>query len=275
MDTYADLHVHSCSSDGTFTPEQLVATALSSGLSCIAIADHDTCAAIDPALQAAVRCDLEIIPAIELTAEHEGREIHILGYLLDHHQPYLAEVLQQIRAYRIERVHAIIKKLQAVGVSLSAQSVFALAGEGSVGRLHVARAMVQSGAVATTAEAFYKYIGDRSSAYVSGFQLDVRKAAALIRQAGGIPILAHPHSLHDDELVEYCILQGIMGLEVFYPEHSQSIINFYLAMAERHGLLVTGGSDCHGDAKPEVRLGLIKLEYEYVQALKDKQQALR
>ncbi|MFA6349547.1 MAG: PHP domain-containing protein, partial [Candidatus Omnitrophota bacterium] len=243
-------------------------------LSAISIVDHDTVAAIRPAIDEAKEFDIEIIPGIELTADHNGREVHVLGYLIDHANRNFKEKLDFLKQNRIERIHKITDKLKEIGIILSPEKIFALASFGTVGRLHVARAMVKEKIVSNTKEAFRRFIGVNGPGYVSGFKLTVRQAIDLIKSVKGIPVLAHPFTLYDDQLIPELIGYGIMGLEVYYTEHSQSMINAYLRMAKEYGLLVTGGSDCHGDAKPKIKIGSIKIPYALVEALKAAQSKL-
>ena len=265
---YADLHVHTSESDGTFTPKQLVREALERGLSAIAIVDHDTVGGISEAEAAARGEDLEIIPGIELTAQHDNQEIHILGYFLDCQNKALLEKLKLVQTNRIERVHKIVNNLEEEGVKLNAQVVFDISGKGTVGRMHIARALLKEGWVTTTAEAFRKYIGDKSPAYVLGFNLSPDEAIKLIKGAGGVAVLAHPYMLRNDELITELVGYGLQGIEVYYPEHSQSMVNFYLDLAKKLNLLVTGGSDFHGSVKPDIKLGAIKVPIELVERLR-------
>jgi hypothetical protein len=265
---YADLHVHTSESDGTLTPGQLVKEAIASGLSAIAIVDHDTVGGIPEALEAAKSSGLEVIAGAELTAQYEKQEIHILGYFLDCRNKALLEKLALVQSNRIERVHKIVKNLEEQGVKINAEDVFDISGKGSVGRMHIAKALVKAGWVATTAEAFRKYIGDKSPAYVLGFSLSPAEAIRLIRDAGGAAVLAHPYMLHNDELISEFAGCGLTGIEVYYPEHSQSMVNFYLDLAKKLNLSVTGGSDFHGSVKPDIKLGMIKIPIELVDKLR-------
>ncbi len=266
-----DLHLHTCFSDGTYTPEELVGEVLKNDLAAIAVVDHDTVDGIAPTLEAAKSQDLEIIPGIELTAQYEGNEIHILGYLLEYNNKALRKKLSALKVNRLERMHKILGKLRELDVWLDAEDVFALSQQGTVGRLHIARAMVNKGIVGSTQEAFQRYIGDKSPAYVLGFRYSPEEAIALIRDFGGIAVLAHPYTVTRDELIPQFVTWGLQGLEAYYPEHNQSQINFYLRLAQQYHLLVTGGSDCHGSAKPEARLGSFKIPYILVEKLKEVQ----
>jgi len=270
----ADLHLHTIYSDGTYTPEELISEAFKEGLSAIAVVDHDTVGGIEPTIEAGKDFDIEVLPGIELTTDQNGTEVHILGYFIDYNNPILKERLALLNKARVERVYKITEKLKNLGLNLDPQAVFKLAQKGSPGRLHIARAMVSAGLVSSIFEAFKKYIGDKGPAYVCGFKLTPKEGIELIREFKGIPVLAHPYSMNNDELIPEFIKFGLMGLEVYYTEHSQGMINFYLDLAKEHNLLVTGGSDCHGKAKPEVKIGLIKIPCEFVESLKEAKEKL-
>jgi predicted metal-dependent phosphoesterase TrpH len=265
---FADLHVHTSCSDGTYTPAQLVREGVARGISALAIVDHDTIEAITEASIRAQGTDLEIIPGIELTAQHEDQEIHILGYFLDYRNKKLLEKLELMQFNRIQRVYKIIENLKELGLRLNPQTVFDISGKAAVGRMHIARALVKDSLVGSTAEAFRRYIGDKSPAYVLGFSLSVSEAIKLIQAAGGVAVLAHPYILHNDALIAEFVGYGLEGIEVHYPEHSQAMVNFYLDLAKKLNLLVTGGTDFHGSAKPEIKLGMIRIPLELVEKLR-------
>lgn len=263
---YADLHLHTNFSDGAYFPEGLIRQAAKKKLAAIAITDHDTIDGIELAKGAG---DIEVLSGIELSAEEEGLEIHMLGYLIDHKSEGLLRRLEFLKKKRVERIYKITDKLKGLGLSLKPESVFNIAGNGTVGRLHVARAMVAEGLVGSIYEAFKNYIGDKCPAYVLGFQFSPKSAIALIRESGGIPVLAHPYALGRDDLIPKFVGCGLMGLEAYYTEHTPSMTKNYLKLAKRYSLLVTGGSDCHGNAKPKVKIGSIKIPYELVEKLKE------
>ena len=265
---FADLHIHTIFSDGTYTPQELTEAAKKADLACVSVVDHDTVGALKPSLLAAGKFGIEVLPGIELSAEYSGSEVHILGYLIDYENEELLERLDFLRKNRIERVHKIVAKLKEMGQRIEPEDVFAFSGTGTAGRLHIARAMVKVGIVKSTSEAFYSYIGDKGPAYYCGFKMSPQEAISLIRKAGGVAVLAHPYTLDDDGLIPQFIEYGIMGLEVYYPEHTQSMVNFYLGLAKKYNLLITGGSDCHGNAKPEVKMGSVKIEYALVEKMK-------
>ena len=271
---FADLHVHTIFSDGTSTPEELIAQSKKAGLSAIAVVDHDTIQGVPPTLEIGREQGIEVLPGIELSAEYEGLEVHILGYLIDYKNSELIERLDFLKKNRVDRIYKMVKKINELGMDLAPKDVFDIAGEGTVGRLHVARAMVKKNLAGSIFEVFKKHLGDNCPAYVLGFRFSPEQAIKLIKKAGGIPVLAHPYILKKDELIHKFIEQGIMGLEVHYAEHSQSMVNFYRNIAKEKGLLITGGSDFHGNAKPEVKLGSIKVPYELVEKLKAAKEGL-
>lgn len=272
---FADLHLHTIFSDGTYSPEELISESVKSGLYSVAVVDHDTVEGIIPCLDIGGLKSIEVLPGIELSAEYDGREVHILGYLIDYKNKGLREKLETLKQNRIDRIYKIVDKLKNLGIALKPEAVFSVAKHGTAGRLHIARAMAEEGLVRSVQEAFQKYIGDKCPAYVLGFRFSPQEAIKLIKAAGGIPVLAHPYTLNNDDFLYKFIEDGIMGLEVYYPEHSQSTVNFYLGIAKKHNLLVTGGSDCHGSAKPEVRIGSVKVPYDLVEKLKDAKRKLQ
>lgn len=273
---FCDLHLHTTYSDSTHTPGELVEQASKAGIGVIAVADHDTVSGIKPVTEAAKTYDIEVIPAIELTAEYDGLEIHILGYFIEFEDEAFLRQLEVLKKRRVERIYKIAEKLKDMGISIDTDDVFALShNKGSVGRPHIARVLVKSGYCRTMGEAFEKYIGDNCPAYVCGFRFSPQEAIRLIRATAGVSVLAHPYTLHDDNLIPLLVKAGIQGLEVYYPEHSASMTERYKNLAQHYGLLITGGSDCHGDARPDVKIGSIKIPYELVETLKAVKEKLK
>ncbi|MCX7927987.1 MAG: PHP domain-containing protein [Candidatus Omnitrophica bacterium] len=265
----ADLHIHTNFSDGTYSTQQLLEEAENIGLNCIAITDHDTVAAVVEALKFKTTYNVEVLPAVEFSCEYEKKEVHILGYLIDYLNKELLEQLEQVRKSRIERVYAMAERLKdKLGIELDPQEVFLLAKNATVSRMHVAYALVKSGVVNTTQEAFLRCIGDTAPGYVTGFKFSVQQAIALIRRVGGIAVLAHPYTIGCDDCIKEFAKMGLAGLEVYYSEHTQGMINFYRDLANDLGLLITGGSDFHGAAKPDIVLGSFTVDYELVERLK-------
>lgn len=267
---FADLHLHTIFSDGTYTPDQIVDVSKREGLSCIAIADHDTVNAIEPAfLSAQVTEELEILPAVELSAEYDGLEIHILGYLIDYRDERLVKKLDFLREKRIKRIHKMVDKLRGLNINIEAGDVEKLAGEGTIGRLHLARLMLKNEYVNSVFEAFQRYIGDKSPAYICGFHFGPQEAIKLIKDIGGIAVLAHPYSINHDELIPLLLDYGLDGLEVYYPDYTPNQTVYYEHLAQKYNLLITGGSDFHGEAKPQVQIGSVKIPYKLVERLKE------
>lgn len=266
---FADLHLHTIFSDGTYTPQEVVLEASKQGLSCIAVCDHDTVEGIEPTIEIGKSAGIEVLAGIELTAECDGLEVHLLGYFVDYKRKELIERLKAVKKIRVERIYKITDKLKDMGINLDPETILDISGVGTIGRLHIARAMVKDGIVKSVAEAFQRYIGDTAPAYIAGFRFSPMEAIKLIRESSGIPVLAHPYVLRKEALIPEFVSYGLMGLEVYYPEHTQSMVNFYLELSKKYGLLVTGGSDFHGSAKPEIKVGSVKIPYELVERLKE------
>ena len=268
MSAFADLHLHTQFSDGTFSPEELVSHARSRGLTAIALTDHDT---MEGCVRTAIACReaaIEFIPGSELTAEQGGEEIHILGYLMDAENPKLLAELAKFQTIRQNRIHEIVQKLNAKKVPITAEAVMAIAKCRAPGRPHVARALVKAGHCATMDEAFERFLKKHRPAWVPKFKMSAEQAIALIHQAGGVAIMAHPGLNRSDDVIPPIIEAGLDGIECFHSKHSAGMTEHYLQMAEANGLLITGGSDCHGISKGRPLIGTIRLPYAYVELLK-------
>jgi 3',5'-nucleoside bisphosphate phosphatase len=255
-----DLHTHSNRSDGTFTPTELVRLAADRALDVVALTDHDTTDGLDEAIAAGRELGVQVVPGVEFSAEHLGTSIHVLCYWPDVDDPGLREELQRLRDTRLRRGELMVEKLQALGLPISFDRVRAIAGGGNIVRPHVAQAMVEAGIVETEKDAFDRYIADGGPAHVPKHALDPVDAVALIRSAGGACVLAHPGMWGDqtsvpDELIERMAAAGMAGLEVDHCDHTPERREYYGALAERLGLIPTGGSDCHGARYDPVRLG--------------------
>lgn len=262
---YADLHLHTYFSDGTLSPAQIIALAKKSELRCISITDHDSVAAY---LSTLPQVDIEIIPGIELTADFNNTEVHILGYFIDYAQPWFQEKLSHICQIRMSRMQEMCQKLTDLGMPIGVDEIMKFAGHNCVGRLHLARMLARKGFVSNPQEAFNKYIGDKGPAYVSKFKLIPQEVIALILKARGVPVLAHPYSLPAQDMIFDFIKDGLMGLEVLYPEHTPAQIASYIKIAKDNNLVITGGSDYHGEAKPGVKIGMIDVGSDLIDALK-------
>jgi len=239
-----DLHTHSTASDGELTPTELVSLALARGLTTIALTDHDSVANVDATIDAARGTALQVIPGVELSADVPKGEVHVLGYFIDWHDPDFLAMLVKFRHGRYGRAERMAKKLTALGAPISFDRVKEIAGDASIGRPHVAQALVEAGHVATVTEAFDKYIGREGPAYVERFRLTPEDAVALILRAGGVPVLAHPREV--TEWVFPLVKAGLLGLEVHYGMYDDMTRAELARLAKQYGLIATGGSDFHG-----------------------------
>jgi hypothetical protein len=273
-----DLHTHSNASDGSLAPGELVTYALQKGAAAIALTDHDTVAGLSEALRVAEASHFELVPGLEISAAYTGGGMHILGYFIDHDDPFLQQELEHLQEARRERNPKIIVRLQELGIPITYDQVLSLSG-GQIGRPHIAQAMLQIGAVQSLDEAFKHYLTKGAPAYVEKFRFPPDRAISLIRQAGGIPVLAHPFTLNCTtreqliRLLQELKEQGLQGLECLYSEHTSEQTGEYLALAEKLDLLVTGGSDFHGRNKEGVEVltgyGALRIPYDRLQSLKD------
>lgn len=264
----ADLHIHTTYSDGSYRPEEAVSYAKRTGLGCIGIADHDSVDGLDEAFLAGEAYDVEVIPAVEVSAEEDKKELHILGYCIDYKDEDLKAVLSQIREDRKNRLYKMAEALNKHGVNIDADDLIRSVGEVSISRLHIARYMEAKNLVSSWREAFSKYIGDDKPCYVASFRHSSKEAIELIKKAKGIPVIAHPGLNKIDNLLPKLIEQGMAGIEAFHSEHSSSASRYYEKYAREHGLLVTGGSDCHGIRKGRILMGRVTVPYSYVEELK-------
>lgn len=269
MSTFADLHLHTHYSDGTYSPQEVIVRAIKAGLSCISVTDHDTIDGVIPTQQAAQNTPIEVISGIELSSEISGKDIHILGYFVDCHNEAFCKALhfmQEARRVRIERMIELLKKK---GISnISFDEVASLSQSKSVGRPHLAMIMVKKGHVSSMREAFDRFIGEDASCYVEKYVQTPVEVIALIRKAGGVPVLAHPMLNNRDELIPSLVEAGLKGMEVYYPNVSMNIVSYYEGLARKHNLIKTGGSDAHGDHKENTFIGKVKIPYSIVLQLK-------
>jgi hypothetical protein len=255
-----DLHTHTNFSDGSFSPTALVELAHQKGLNILAITDHDTTDGLTEAMEAAQGLPLELIPGIELSTEFQGRETHMLGYFIDFSDPRFQARLERLRATRLDRIQHILERLHSLKVEISLAEVEHVAGNGTIGRPHIAQILIEKGYVNGMKEAFERFLGIRGTAYVRRVVPEAAEIITWITDAGGLPILAHPYweGLNADKTVVSCgtlVDQGLRGLEVFYGTFSARQISLNLHLARQFNLLTTGGSDFHGTFKPEISIG--------------------
>ncbi len=244
-----DLHLHSTFSDGTLSPEAIVHAALDQGLTAISITDHDTVEATAPALRAARGTGLDVIPGVEVSTDYRHTEVHILGYYIDVACPELLERLAVVREARQGRARQIVAKLEGLGLNVGLEEVLRQAGDGSVGRPHVAAALVAGGCCATQQEAFERYLKKGRPGYVPRYKLTPTEAVQLIARAGGCPVLAHPGLISGEEDLPYRLVgEGLEGLEAYHIDHTTADTQRAQRLAGELGLIVTGGSDSHGPA---------------------------
>lgn len=272
---YADLHVHTHYSDSTFSPEEVVALAADRGLSAIAICDHDTVDGIGPCRKIGGELGIEIVPGIELTVEKDDAEIHMLGYFMDYKLGWLLRKLKELQDGRIVRMRKMMEKLREKGIGLSDEEVFGRGGKGTIGRLHLALAILKTGKVKTIREVFENYIGFRKPCYVANIRFTPQEAVGMILKAGGVPVLAHPGCMGRDEYIPDLIECGIRGIEVYHTDHGASAVKRYETIAREEGLLITGGSDCHGMGKGRALLGKVRVPYTVVEDLKKESERIR
>lgn len=250
-----DLHVHTAASDGTVPAPRVVAMAIDAGLSAVAITDHDTVEGVGQALETALGTDLEVIAGLELSAQHAGQDVHILGYFLDRADRTLASALAELRQIRVDRARAMVSALRRAGYGIGFENVMSHAGDGSVGRAHVARALLDAGVVETIEEAFSGLIGAGRPFFIEKPLMAAADAVALIRSTGGVAVLAHPAVSRAEHVVAPLVVRGLQGIEVFHPGQDDAARTRLLQLARTHSLVTTGGSDFHGPGTKGARLG--------------------
>ncbi len=265
---FADLHMHTCFSDGTYTPEELAGHGERVGLKVMALTDHDT---VDGCARMAAACEergIEFVSGCEFTVELEGLELHLLGYFLNLENQRLLSELAKYQEVRRNRIHEMVAKLNELGVAITSEAVMRLADCDSPGRPHIGRALVEAGQCRSLDEAFQRWLKKGKPAWVPKAKLSAAAAIRLIHEADGLAVLAHPGLYHRDEVIPDLLALGMDGLECFYTRHSTPMTEHYLMLAEQHELLVTGGSDCHGMNKGKPLLGAVKLPLVYVEKMK-------
>lgn len=267
---YADLHIHTNKSDSTFSPEEVAGYAAKCGLSAVAITDHDSVAAIPLVKKYSAQYDIEVIPGIELSSDSNGEEVHILGYFINYEEKWFLERLKFLRHVRLKRARQMVGKLNELGFDINIKDTIAISGEGAIGRMHIARLLLEKKYVSSIAEAFQKYIGKGKYAYVRKYRITPGEAIDMIEKLGGISVLAHPQIMNQDKLIPSMVKEGLQGIEVYHTDHSKEGEERYLKMASEYGLLITGGSDCHGIGKGKILMGTVKIPYELVEKLKEK-----
>jgi predicted metal-dependent phosphoesterase TrpH len=275
---YVDLHLHTTASDGVKTPSEMVRYAKTKGLQAISITDHDTIEGLEEGLAEGEKIGFEVIPGIEISAEHSPGSMHLLGYFVDIHYPPLDERLKYLQRAREERNPRMVEKLNQLGVDITYEEVLRASGGGQVGRPHFAQVLIEKKYVRNFQEAFDRYLKKGAPAYVDKFRFTPREAIHFINEARGVAVLGHPNTLglngymELEGLIISLIKEGLKGIEVYYPEHSSSEVAQYKGLAEKHDLIMTGGTDYHGIEKESLDVGVgrgeMKLPYSMVEALK-------
>ena len=252
-----DLHIHSTASDGKLTPADVVREAAERGLTFIALADHDTVDGIAPALAAAESFPgLMVIPGVEISTDIPQGEIHVLGYFVDYTDPQLKAALDKFRNSRLKRAQGMVAKLEKLGIAIDWQRVQEIAGGSSIGRPHIAQAMLERGYIASMKQAFTDYIGRNGPAYVEREKMTPAEAVELILKAKGLPVLAHPLTAGDPEAMTIELkAAGLAGIEAYYDGYTPEEIKRLVGLADKHNLIATGGSDYHGLDPNETAIG--------------------
>ena len=269
MAPFADLHIHTYFSDSTSSPQEVVDDALKAELACIAITDHDIVEGVEPTIVAARGQALEVVPGIELSSEYENCDIHILGYFIDHQKGPLLERIDLFLDARVERMKKMIMNLKTVGVNnIEFDEVAALTKSRAVGRAHLAMLLHQKGWVSNMKAAFEKYLGPGCPGYAAKYKQTPFEAIALIKESGGVAVMAHPMLTQKDELIPRFVAAGLRGLEVYYPNCMPTVTQFYERIAQKNGLIATGGSDAHGKAKSYTYIGKKTVPLDVVEQLR-------
>ncbi|SFL47989.1 hypothetical protein SAMN03159341_106268 [Paenibacillus sp. 1_12] len=249
---YADLHSHTLASDGMQSPAENVRLAVAAGLGAIAITDHDTVAGLQEALAAGEQYGIQVVPGVEISTVAAGEDIHVLGYWIDYENELFLERLANLRHVRDRRNEMILEKLNELGVPLTMEEVRASLQvskkvDETLGRPHIADALLRKGHVTSIAEAFDRYLGKDGAAYFNPPRIEPATAIQWIQDAEGVPVLAHPGLYGQDQLIGELVESGLAGLEVYHADHTTQQEQHYLSIANQYGLIVTAGSDFHGE----------------------------
>ena len=263
-----DLHTHSTASDGLLSPVELVKQAREANLGLIALTDHDTTNGLEAALGAGQANQIEVVPGIEVNTEISGAEVHVLGYFLDYQQPAFQHTLQTLRDMRVTRAQRMVEKLQALGINITWERVRELAA-GTVGRPHVAAALVEKGYAESVADAFNRYLYHGGPGYVPRYKLSPLDACRLIQSVHGLPVLAHPIYITELEQILPSLCEaGLAGMEVYYGNYEAKTVKYLKKLAEQHHLIPTGGSDYHGPGIHPTPLGARQVPAESAERLR-------
>ena len=266
---WADLHIHSVHSDSSLTVREIFQRAKEKDLRCIALTDHDTTAGLGEANQISREYGIELVNGIEFSAKEEDMEVHILGYFINYKDNEFAQRLKSIKKSRKRRLQAMAKKLNSLGLVIDENEFFGQFVKDSMpSRLHLALYLKDKKYLSTIYDAFSRYLSPGKAAYVLNIGFSVKEAVAIIHKAGGLAFLAHPYTLGRDDLIPSFVKYGLDGIEVIYPRLNKKVIMHYAAVADRFGILKSGGSDAHGVYKKYTDVGGTKIPYEWVEEIK-------
>ena len=266
----ADLHIHSDQSDGLFSYKKIIDYSIQIGLKAISITDHDNISALRETEKYAENKGLEFIPGIEISARTKNFELHLLGYFFDYNNKALVDYINLFQNERIKRAKKIVKRLNDYAIPLTFEAVQENAQKGSIGRPHIAAALVKQGLVNNYQVAFNKYIGDGRPCAIPKYKISPLEAISLINSAGGICVLAHPGNDVNDAGIIDLIKVGLDGIETIHPRHTQKQVNFFRTIVLKYNLIETGGSDCHGKYENDIFIGRMNVPYSFVEKMKER-----
>ncbi len=262
-----DLHMHSNASDGSFAPEEVARMAAANGVEVFSLTDHDTLDGLPAAADCAKLDGIRLIAGVELSVAEEGMDVHLLAYGFDPSDAALTAAVQRYREGRRERARKILSRLKGLGIRISLEEVEEIASGGALGRPHLAEALLRGGHVETFNEAFQRYLGHHAPAYVPKPRVTLEESSSIVRDAGGVTILAHPGTLNRDHLIPSWARRGLDGIEVWHSKHDAVAVERYRGYAHLHGLLMTGGTDYHGERTPSIVIGSVAVPDEILDPL--------
>ncbi len=267
--------MHSDASDGSYPPEAVARMAIANGVRVFSLTDHDTLEGIPAAREQALQAGIRLLTGVELSATEEGVDVHVLAYGFDEADPTLRTAIARYREGRRERARKILARLKGLGIRISLDEVEQVARGGALGRPHVAEALLRGGYIETFNEAFQRYLGHHAPAYVPKPRVTLEEASAIVRDAGGVTVLAHPGTLNRDHLIPSWARRGLDGIEVWHSKHDVAAVERYRGFALLHGLLMTGGTDYHGERTPDVAIGGVNVPEEILGPLDEAFKARR
>ncbi len=265
---WIDLHIHTNASDGLLSPEDAVKIAKECGLSAISITDHDAIGGFVEAEEMATDLGIELVSGVELSVAYKGDDFHLLAYLIDYQNPEFQKKINTFRDERFVRGEKMVEKLNELGIDLRLDTVKAIAGDGSVGRPHLADALLKEEFVHTYDEAFARYLGYHAPAYVAKKYLTPQEAIDLIHLVRGVAVFAHPGTCRSQDAIYDFLDMGLDGIEAYHSQHDRNMTTHYINLAKKLGLIYTGGSDCHGRRKGKVLVGTVKVPYRCLEMLR-------